>query len=557
MEHRTQIASTDGLILDRAAGRTSALVVGTVIGTLRAALRFGAFLCLTLLATIAAQLGWLVHLVGSEASRWRWGAGVLRTYCRLIAWTFGLRLSVRGRRPEPGALVAANHHSYLDIVVMAAAAPSFFLSKAEVAAWPVIGWAAAAVGIPFVRRNDPHSRTRAADAVLDRLEAGLNVVNFPEGTTTASSRPLPFRPGLFRRLAGRSIRIVPATIRYASPDAYWIGDDTFLRHLLAFAMRRRTDVEVLYSPAIDASTHEDGAALAEQVHAYVAAPVPMTVDPDRELGWLERPLIRETEVSLWRGRYVIRIFDQPGRWMIRSRLDALTADLRVVAEDGMDDVPTYGVFTGRRSAFANRVIAVAYHGESGRPVAFTAMVYLPVSTPRGIETVIHLGLTIIARAHRGQRLQTPLFRKIFLLPILNQRRLEFTMTSIAASPAGVGAASDYFFDTFPAYHGRMERSARHLDVATQVLSSHRHEFGCSTSARFDPETFIVHGSNAPEDGGAFQFVKGDPVSRYRVESCNEWCRDRLDYSAGDEQFQVGRAAILPALWSSRRTSRGA
>jgi hypothetical protein len=232
------------------------------------------------------------------------------------------------------------------------------------------------------------------------------------------------------------------------------------------------------------------------------------------------------------------------------QLASLRDDLRAVASRALDELPTYGIFSAGREPFENRVIIVGYERESGRAVGFTALVYLPPRA-RSDGPIVHLGLTMIARDARRQRLQTELFKKAFVLPIVNQRRLHFTITNIAASPAGVGATSDYFDDVYPHYDGVTALREWHLAVADHVLASQRHEFGCSVRARFDPRTFVVHCSNEPEGGGAHQLIQLEPSSRYRVERCNDYCRELLDLTQGDELFQVGRLSVLSSL---RRSS---
>lgn len=269
------------------------------------------------------------------------------------------------------------------------------------------------------------------------------------------------------------------------------------------------------------------------------------------------PWIRSWTSPLHSG-YVSRTFDQPGRWMTETELSALVDALFHVARESMDELPQYGVFGPRdqvRDALSHRIVTIAYDA-GGEPSAFTAMVYLPMSPSRRVDGcisgepfVIHLGLTMIARAHRGRRIQSPVFTKCLLLPLFNQRRLGFTLTNIAASPAGVGAVCDYFQDTFPDYLGRTPRSDFHLRVARYVLTHFRHEFGCSRTAVFEPGLFVVRGSNAPEGGGASQFIKEDgrPVSRHRDERCNRFCAAMLDLRRGDEIFQVSRMHVLGAI----------
>lgn len=277
---------------------------------------------------------------------------------------------------------------------------------------------------------------------------------------------------------------------------------------------------------------------------------------DADLSWLRKPWKRRWRHVVAGGEVLIDVVDQPGRWMSDAQLTRLQDELSEVAEISLDERLAYGVFSRTRSAFRNRVIAVAYAAQTGRPCAFTAMVYLPLVRGRKTETIIHLGLTMIAPSSRGQRLQTPLFQRIFLSPIVNQFRTSFVVTNIAASPAGIGAVSDYFLDTYPSYHEDRSPTPFHHEVAAQVLARHRHEFGCSRGATFDPDSFVVAGSNQESGGGASAFIKSDPVSRYRDPACNEFCERLLDFERGDELFQVGRADLIRGLWASRKRRRG-
>lgn len=280
--------------------------------------------------------------------------------------------------------------------------------------------------------------------------------------------------------------------------------------------------------------------------------------------YLRAPWFKRKTFKIRKGRYQIRVYDQPGRWMSDEELARLTGRLTAIAAQSMDEVPTYGVFTGARAAFVNRVVGVMTQRRTGVPVAFTAMVYLPIPFEGDVEPVLHLGLTMIKKSHRGQRLQGPLFERMFFLPALNQFRVRWIVTNIAASPAGIGSVSDYFDDAFPSYKGDTACQRFHLRVAEKLLAHHRHEFGCSDEALFDPETFVVAGSNDPATGGAHQFIREDPVSRYKHESCNRFCAAQLRFHRGDELFQVARlnlakgiAEILGRVSSRRRDAAAA
>lgn len=284
-----------------------------------------------------------------------------------------------------------------------------------------------------------------------------------------------------------------------------------------------------------------------------ALPVP---SQDAEItSWLKPPIKRSSSGRLPGGRYSVHVYDQPALWMPYARLQNLHDALLHVARHTMDEVPTYGMFAGDYQAYRHRIVGVVYDVETNEPAAFTAMVYLPYEAYGRRELVVHLGLTMIAQAHRKRRLQTPLQRRLFTLLLVNQRRLGVTVTNIAASPAGIGAVSDYFQNVFPTYRQDTKQTQVHRRVATQILQNFRHEFGCSQRAQLDPDTFVVRGSNQPEGGGAHQFLRTDPTSQYRVQACNAFCAEQLDFARGDELFQVGEANLLEGLRRSSRRRR--
>jgi hypothetical protein len=267
-----------------------------------------------------------------------------------------------------------------------------------------------------------------------------------------------------------------------------------------------------------------------------------------------RSVIKAPKLKRWRfpvrtGRHEVRVYDQPGYWMKDGELEKLQADIWEIAEDSMDQVPTYGVFSGERKSFENRVIGIMYEKAPYRPVGFTALVYMPmpVYTDNDYQPVIHFGLTMIKKSCRGQRLQSPIFEKLFYLPVINQKRVKFIITNIAASPAGIGAMSDYFLNCFPNYRMDTERTPMHLNAARNALKWYRDEFGCSWQANFEEDTFVVRGSNDPDAGGAFQFIREDPVSRYKKEECNDFCGNLLHFPEGDELFQVSQLNLIKGL----------
>jgi lyso-ornithine lipid O-acyltransferase len=82
---------------------------------------------------------------------------IRRRWYRRALEIIGVEVSCRSA-PVPGpALVVANHVSWLDIPVLGSVLDVRFLSKAEVARWPLIGLLARRNGTLFIRRGEHHT----------------------------------------------------------------------------------------------------------------------------------------------------------------------------------------------------------------------------------------------------------------------------------------------------------------------------------------------------------------------------------------------------------------
>ncbi|NMF90647.1 lysophospholipid acyltransferase family protein [Aromatoleum petrolei] len=130
----------------------------------------------------------------------------------------GIELRTRGVAVQPSCMLVANHISWLDIFVINAIAPSAFVSKAEVRAWPLIGWLAAKNETVFLRRGS-RGHAKIVNAEIGALlDAGRNVALFPEGTTTDGSHVLHFHAALLQPAIESGHAIQPMAISYHHPD---------------------------------------------------------------------------------------------------------------------------------------------------------------------------------------------------------------------------------------------------------------------------------------------------------------------------------------------------
>ncbi|MBC7918086.1 MAG: 1-acyl-sn-glycerol-3-phosphate acyltransferase [Rhodoferax sp.] len=150
-----------------------------------------------------------------------------------------IKLVVSGQPPVVGpVLLAANHISWLDIVVMHAARHCRFVSKADVQHWPVVGMLATGAGTLYIERESRRDAMRVVHHMAERLQAGEILAVFPEGTTGDGTDLLPFHANLLQAAISADAPIQPVALRFldeASGDPSfapcYVGDDTLMGSL--------------------------------------------------------------------------------------------------------------------------------------------------------------------------------------------------------------------------------------------------------------------------------------------------------------------------------------
>jgi 1-acyl-sn-glycerol-3-phosphate acyltransferase len=161
---------------------------------------------------------------------------------RIQAWAHALlaRLSIKlvvvGAPPAQGPLLlAANHISWLDIVVMHSARYCRFVSKADVQRWPLIGTLATGAGTLFIQRESRRDAMRVVHHMAERLSAGDVLAIFPEGTTSDGVSLLPFHANLFQAAIAANAPVLPMALRFTdaatgdhSLAPCYINDDTLM-----------------------------------------------------------------------------------------------------------------------------------------------------------------------------------------------------------------------------------------------------------------------------------------------------------------------------------------
>jgi 1-acyl-sn-glycerol-3-phosphate acyltransferase len=138
-----------------------------------------------------------------------WGA---RAFLRAAGIPF--RVDGLDRLPRVPCVVVANHSSYIDGLVAAAALPPdfAFVIKKEMVRVPLAGLLLRRMGSQFVERFDRHKGGVDARRVLKLAATGQSLVFFPEGTFNETRQIGKFLGGAFATASRSDMPVVVAAI---------------------------------------------------------------------------------------------------------------------------------------------------------------------------------------------------------------------------------------------------------------------------------------------------------------------------------------------------------
>lgn len=191
------------------------------------------------------------------------------------------------------AMVVANHVSWLDIFVINAVHPCCFIAKAEIRNWPMLGWLSAKAGTVFIVRGKPRDLRHIFRGLVERLIDGERIAFFPEGTTAAQGRLLPFHANLFEAAIDAKVAIQPFALSYVDvagashPAVEFVGAMSFGRSIAAILCARPITAKLICLPAIESAGRQrrdlalaaqtavaSALGIAGKCHAQAAAALP-------------------------------------------------------------------------------------------------------------------------------------------------------------------------------------------------------------------------------------------------------------------------------------------
>jgi len=146
-------------------------------------------------------------------------------FAPVLQWILGIEVwmqSTGEQEERSGTLFLCNHLSFLDIIVLASLFPTVFVTSVEVRKSMPWGWIAQLSGCLFVERRSKSSLIGDLQEINQALEEGMNVVLFPEGTSSDGRSVLPFKKSLIQSafISSNETPIQPLCINYRWCDGY-------------------------------------------------------------------------------------------------------------------------------------------------------------------------------------------------------------------------------------------------------------------------------------------------------------------------------------------------
>ncbi|MEM9331491.1 MAG: lysophospholipid acyltransferase family protein [Pseudomonadota bacterium] len=182
---------------------------------------------------------------------------------RMVTKLFGIRIDIKGKlSKERPLLIAANHISWMDILVIGSIDELCFISKHEINELPGANVLARMQRTIFVVRDKRREVGKQAREITERMLSGDPVVLFAEGTTGDGQRVLGFKSALFGAAhyamgeqGSENVFVQPVAISYKKLHGMplgrtgrtlsaWTGDMTLAPHVLSVLRKPAWDVVV-------------------------------------------------------------------------------------------------------------------------------------------------------------------------------------------------------------------------------------------------------------------------------------------------------------------------
>lgn len=221
------------------------------------------------------------------AARRRRRTHIVSRFCSGLLAAFDIDVAFAGTDAglasnDRGRLIIANHISYLDVCLIGAVFPAVFVTSVEVKETKGLNVFTRMAGCLYVERRKRTSVVKDIDAITTLLNEGLDVVVFPEGTTSDGSHFLDFKKSLLESALRCRSQVTALCLKYESVDGEpfgggnadkvaWYGDMTFMPHFKGLLRTRGIEARVEVLGSVPFRGHRCRKRLAATAKEMIAA----------------------------------------------------------------------------------------------------------------------------------------------------------------------------------------------------------------------------------------------------------------------------------------------
>ena len=141
-------------------------------------------------------------------------ARAVEEWSRHMLHAMGIEVRVKGHPATGPVLMASNHISWLDILVIHGACHCRFVAKSEIRQWPLLGAMTAGGGSLFIERASNRDALRVVHQMAHALQQGHVLCVFPEGGTGDGKTLLPFHANLLQAAIAAHAPIQPLGLQF-------------------------------------------------------------------------------------------------------------------------------------------------------------------------------------------------------------------------------------------------------------------------------------------------------------------------------------------------------
>lgn len=177
-------------------------------------------IAIPILVVITIVMSLLTILTSSIAPNTNFSYFPARLWGRCMCWFLFVRVDIRGLeniKENQSYVFVCNHQNIYDIFAIYGWLPLFFkwLMKQELRRLPFIGKACEAAGHIFINRKNARESHKSLEIARKRLQNGVSLVVFPEGTRSEDGKIGKFKRGAYQIGAELNLPIIPITLNGA------------------------------------------------------------------------------------------------------------------------------------------------------------------------------------------------------------------------------------------------------------------------------------------------------------------------------------------------------